>query len=146
MSIPIPLWLALAIFFAALALSSVQTWFGDQYEVTRGARFRLRVTRRWYGTRAHVCLRSAEDDDGALRFAVLDWNDESTPVPWLLVANIDDEDDGPYWAPVSDFAPYTVRRLRPHILRTEHYRFPQLFDYRPLCNASCYLEDVRDAA
>lgn len=146
---PAPWWMTHAAFgwgwlgalLAALVLARAQDWAAGQYEFTCGGRW-PHIARRWYGRHARVCLRAGRadgDDDRDFRFNVLRWCSESTPVPWLLVENIDDEDDGPYWGPVTDFAPYTVRRLRPHILRTERCRFPRLFGYRPLRRPAGYL-------
>jgi hypothetical protein len=131
-------WGLLACLLAGGVLSGVQDWFTGQYEITRRG-WRLRTTRRWYGPSAHVCLRAEEDNDEAERYTVIGWDDEGTDVPWLLVEAMDD-DWTAHWAPVTDFAPYTVRRLRPHILRTEHHRFPMLFDYRPLRSPAGFLD------
>jgi len=137
-------WIILGWLLAGTACSGIGGWLAGQYKVTRQGR-RLCVTRRWYGARAHVCLRG--EADGAQRYSVTRWYGEGTALPWLLVQNIDDEDEpDAFWAPVTDFAPYSVRRLRPHILRTGHYRFPQVFDYRPLRQPSGFLGDARDAA
>lgn len=135
-------WVILAFLLAGEVLATLQCWFDGQYEVARHG-FSVRATRRWYGTHAHVCLRGDEDNDKAERYNVLRWDDESTTVPWLLVENLDDGKFGaaPYWAPVTAFAPYTVRRLRPHVLRTERYRFPMLFDYLPPRRPAGYLQD-----
>jgi hypothetical protein len=131
-------WILLGWLLAGIILSSVQAWFTGQYEVTRRG-FRPRVTRRWYGVRAHVCLRADEDDDDAERYFVVKWDDEGTSVPWLLVEGMDD-DWTARWAPVTDFAPYTVRRLHPHLLRFGRFRIPQLFGYRPLRQPAGYLD------
>lgn len=105
MSTLIPLWQILALLAVAVIVSSAHGWAADQYEF-RWSGF----TRRWYGTRAHVCLRAEEDDDDAERYTVIAWDDEGTDVPWLLVEAMDD-DWTAHWAPVTDFAPYTVRLL-----------------------------------
>lgn len=130
-------WIILAFLLAGYVLGWIQCWFDGQYEVTRKG-FRVHVTRRWYGTRAHVCLRADEDDAEAERYTVIQWQADGTSVPWLLVEAMDD-DWTAHWAPVTDFAPYTVRRLRPHVLRSERYRWPMLFDYRPLRQPAGYL-------
>lgn len=129
------LWAALVIIAAGFAGSTAWDWFTGLYEVTR-----FRVVRRWYGTSAHVCLRGAEDDDDAGRFAVIKWDGEGTDVPWLLVEAMDDGWTA-HWAPVTDFAPYTVRRLRPHFLKFGRIPVPQLRAYRPLRQPAGYLRD-----
>ena len=132
-------WITLAFLLAGTVLGWIQDWFTGQYEITRHG-FRFTVTRRWYGTNAHVCVRSDEDNDDADRYTVIRWDAVGTDVPWLLVEAMDD-DWTAHWAPVTDFAPYTVRRIRPHILRSERYRWPMLFDYRPLRQPAGYLQD-----
>ena len=116
---------------AAFIAASVQEWFTGQYEVTRHG-FRLSVTRRWYGTRAWVVLRVQADEDEPDRYQVLGWDQENTLTPWVRVMNIDNEDAGSFWAPVTDFAPEAVRRLRPWIFRYRRLYLPVLFAYRTL--------------
>lgn len=139
-------WLILACMLGGIILGGIQDWFTGQYEATFRMPFRFRVTRRWYGTSAHVCLRIAEDDEDPARYVVLDRDEENTAAPWLKVHKLNpeafsywDEDAEAFWAPVTDFAPYTVRLLRPHILRSERYRWPMLFDYLPLRQPAGYL-------
>lgn len=153
MNINVPLWLAFAVFTGIVALTSAQEWFNSQYEVTRSGRFRRRVTRRWYGTHAHVRLRNGGAGTKLNVFRVIGWDDE-TPVPWLLVvlhngtcwSESGEDEPQPFYAPVTHFAPYTVRRLRPHILRSEDYTFPRLFDYRPLRQPVRVPQDVSKVA
>lgn len=119
---------------AAVIAASVQEWFTGQYEVTRKG-FLFTVTRRWYGIRAWVILRGHEDDDEPERFRVLQVDTEDTETPWLKVGSIDfaaDEDAEPFWAPVTDFAPEAVRKLRPWIFRYRHLPLPALFAYETL--------------
>ena len=122
---------------AAFIAASVQEWFTGQYEVTREG-FRIRVTRRWYGTRALVCLRADEDDDKAGRYFVVKWDGKGTDVPWLLVEAMDDYWTA-HWAPVTDFAPCTVRRLRPHLAQYGRVLLPQLHVWLPLRQPAGYL-------
>ena len=83
---------------AAFIAASVQEWFTGQYEVTRRG-LRVRVSRRWYGTRAWVVLRVQADEDEPDRYQVLGWDQENTLTPWVRVMNIDNEDAGSFWAP-----------------------------------------------
>jgi hypothetical protein len=124
-------WIIAAWLLAGLVLNGTIDWLFDRYEVTRSGR-RVRVTRRWYGNHAHVCLRCDADDDEADRFLVREWAIGDTEVPWLLVLNLDDEDAGAFWAPVTGFAPYTVRRLRPHFERFGRLPVLWLTRYLPL--------------
>ena len=133
-------WIILAWLVAGYVLGNIQCWFDGQYEVTRHG-FRVRGTRRWYGTRAHVCLRAEEDNDEAERWLVLGWDQEDCEVPWIRVINIDDEDARSRWAPVTDFAPYAVRRLRPWVFRYRRLAIPFLFSYWPLRQPAGYLGD-----
>lgn len=136
----------------------LSTWFADQYEVTWGRPF-PRVTRRWYGMHARVFLRAGAarwaernegryvDDEDFPVFSVLEWLNESTQVPWLLVQRLDDGEQEisdealePFWAPVTDFAPCVVRRLRPRIFRYGRLRIPVLFSYQPVRHVAGRLE------
>jgi hypothetical protein len=137
------LWAALVIIAAGFAGSTAWDWFTGQYEVTR-----FRIVRRWYGISAHICLRAAGDAPDPDRYVVLGYDDEDSAVPWLKVHKLDpdyiryrDEDAEPFWAPVTDFAPYTVRRLCPHFLRFGRIPVPQLRAYRPLRQPAGYLGD-----
>jgi hypothetical protein len=125
----------------AWIFASVSEWFTGQYEVTRKG-FRVHVTRRWYGTRAWVILRSRKDDDEPERFRVLEVDAEDSDTPWLKVGSVDfadDEDAEPFWAPVTDFYPEAVRRLRPWIFRYRRLRLPVLFAYKTLPHPAGYL-------
>ena len=124
-------WITLAFLLAGTVLGWIQDWFTGQYEVTREG-FRIRVTRRWYGTRAWVILRSHEDADEPERYQVAGWDQEDLSVPWVRVMSIDNEDAESFWAPVTDFAPEAVRRLRPWIFRYRRLPLPVLFAYRIL--------------
>ena len=134
-------WVILAAFAVSFVLASVQEWFAGQYEVTRCG-FRFTVTRRWYGPRAWVILRSDKDDDEPERFRVLEVDDEDLNHPWLKVGSVDfdeDEDAEPFWGPVTDFYPEAVRRLRPWIFRYRRLRVPVLFAYKTL--PAGYMQD-----
>jgi hypothetical protein len=124
---------------AFLALTGAQGWLTEQYEWTwRG--WRPVATRRWYGKNAHVCLRADADDVEAPLYLVHEWNDDDTSIPWLRVQAIDDDSEPEaFWGSVSNFAPYSVRRLRPWLFRYGWFRYPVLFDYRPLRQPSGHL-------
>jgi hypothetical protein len=115
MSTAIPVWQILAFLGVFLVVTLAWSWFRDQYEPVWTGRL-PRFTRRWYGLRAHVCFKSGcEPPD---RHEVIEWGDDSTDVPWLCVRNIDlvSYEDGPpepFWAPLTDFSPYAVRRFHP---------------------------------
>lgn len=129
---------------AAFAAVSVQGWFTGQYEVTRHG-FRFTVTRRWYGIRAWVILRSHRDDDEPERFRVLRVDGEDLEAPWLKVGSVDfaeDEAAEPFWAAVTDFYPEAVRRLRPWVFRYGRLRVPILFAYRAPRRPAGYLGDT----
>ncbi len=142
MNIKVPLWHAYVLVLAFFALNWALDWFTGQYEVSRRGRLGFRVTRRWYGARGHVCFRSDADLDDPAWFRVLDWIGESTDVPWVLIAPPDDTEFPACWCPVTDLAPYSVRRLRPWIFRYRWLRIPVLFSYVPLRQPAGYLEDV----
>ncbi len=102
-------------------------WWSGQYELTWKP---PRITRRWYGPRARVRLRH---EPGL--FCVLAWDNDNLPVPWLKVCPaVEDEDDaGLFWAPVTDFLPDRVRRLRPSMLRRWRcVPLPLVWQYLPL--------------
>jgi hypothetical protein len=126
---------------AAFIAASVSEWFTGQYEVTRKG-FRVRVTRRWYGTRAWVILRAEAGQDEPYRYQVLGWDQEDTCVPWIRVANIDNEDTESFWAPVTDFYPEAVRRLHPWIFRYRRLPLPAIFAYKTLPHPVGYLQDA----
>jgi hypothetical protein len=128
-----------------VAASSALGWLADQYTIAG-----FRVTRRWYGTRAHVCRRGREDDEAPARFIVLCRDTENMPVPWLKVCQLDEnhitkwaEDATPFWAPVTDFAPYTVRKFRPGVLRFGRVAVPWFSWWRPLRQPSGFLDGAR---
>ena len=138
----------LVILAAGLALACVQSWLSGQYELARHG-WLPAVSRRWYCPRAHVCLRAEADGQDPARYAVLAFCAEHTPVPWLLVHKLNpeyltywDEDSGAFWAPVTDFAPYAVRRLRPHVERFGPAPVPWLTLYLPLRQPAGYLEEA----
>jgi hypothetical protein len=100
-------------------------WWSGQYELTWEP---LRITRRWYGPRAHVRLRAELG-----LFCVLMWDDHNFPVPWLKVCPVADENTQPFWAPVTSFTPYRVRRLRPSMFRRwRRQPFPLVWEHQPL--------------
>jgi hypothetical protein len=125
-------WIIAAWLAAGLLLTAVMNWFADQYEVTRTGRFRFRVARRWYGTRAWIARRGHRHETDHHRFQVIRWDGEATGCPWLLVRDIDDEDAEVIWAPVTWFVPEAVRRLRPRILRYGRLWLPVPFAYETL--------------
>lgn len=130
-------WLLLVCVVAGTVLAGIQEWFTGQYKVTRRG-----VIRRWYGVRAWVILRGHEDDDEPERFRVLQVDAEDSDIPWLKVGSIDfagDDDAEPFWAPVTDFAPEAVRRLRPWIFRYRRLALPVLFAYKTLPRQADYL-------
>ena len=136
-------WLIVACLLAGVILGSIQDWFTGQYEVTRRG-FRFSVTRRWYGTRAWVILRSRKDDDEPERFRVLEVDDSDLNAPWLKAGSVDFADDDaaePFWAPVTDFYPEAVRRLHPWIFRYRRMGWPVLFAYKTLPHPAGYLGD-----
>jgi len=127
-------WIILGYLVAATALSTIQGWFTGQYEITRHG-FRLTISRRWYGKRAWVILRARKDDDEPERLRVLQMDTEDSEIPWLKVGSVDFADDEaaePFWAPVTDFYPEAVRKLRPWIFRYRWLRLPVLFAYMPV--------------
>lgn len=110
-------WWTAGILAAAYIIGWVRDWISRRWEIARH-----RPVRRWYGSAAHVCLRSDAEDDDPERYAVLDWWDGNPALPWLWVVKLDpqyltywDEDAEAFWAPVTEFAPYAVRRIRPCI-------------------------------
>lgn len=119
-----PLWACAAlILIAAWLLSRITAWLSGQYEVTAASPWRFRLTRRWYGIRAHVLCRDCGDV-----YEVRDFSDDSTAVPWLLVSNTDDDTgEDVFWEPVTGFTPYAVRRFRPRLIR-----YGRLFWYETL--------------
>ena len=127
-------WVILAWLAAGVTIGTISDWFTGQYEVTRHG-FRFTVNRRWYGIRAWVILRGCKDDDEPERYRVFQVDTEDSDVPWLKVGSIDfaaDEAAEPFWAPVTDFYPEAVRKLRPWIFRYRHLRLPALFAYMPV--------------
>ena len=131
-----PLWAYLAaVAFVAVACWA-WNWFRDQYEPAWTSRL-PRFTRRWYGTGAHVCLKvAAEGLDVPDRYEVLEWGDRFTPVPWLCVRNMEDEDAVALWGPVTDFSALYVRKWHPflalRLLLTGHPMSPRSHDSLPL--------------
>jgi hypothetical protein len=124
---PALLWPLLILVGAALGWLATRAarWWGGQYELAWKP---LRITRRWYGPRARVRLRAEPD-----LFCVLAWDNQNFPVPWLKVGPVADEDTQLFWAPVTDFTPDRVRRLRPSLLRRCRFLpFPLVWEYQPL--------------
>jgi hypothetical protein len=114
-------WYIVAFLIAGAVASAVQEWIRDRWEITRG---RPRIARRWYGPHAHVTLAAEAEADDPELYVVLDWDAEDAGVPSLKVHKLNpeyltrwDEDAEAFWAPVTCFAPYTVRRFRPHLIR-----------------------------
>jgi hypothetical protein len=77
-------------------------------------------------------------------YAVIAQDGEHSPIPWLKVhklapdSNYWDDSAETYWAPVTAFAPYAVRRLRPWIFRYGWLRIPVPFLYVPLRHPAGY--------
>ena len=131
-------WLLLICVVGGTVLAGIQEWFTGQYEVTRRG-LRFSVTRRWYGVRAWVVLRADADADEPDRYQVLAWDRDHGGPLWIRVMNIDNEDSDSFWAPVADFAPEAVRRLRPWIFRYRRLALPVLFAYKTLPRPAGYL-------
>lgn len=132
----------LAVAAVLIAVNATLNWLADQYEITR-----FRVTRRWYGTRAHLTRRGCEDDQAPALYVVLCRDTENLPVPWLKVCQLDAthitrwyEEGVPFWAPVTEFAPYTVHKFRPGVLRYGRLPVPWFSWWLPLRRPAGYLE------
>lgn len=123
-----PLWQILAVLGALMVIDGIWSWFRDQYEPVPGARF-PRFARRWYATGAHIRNRDMARFPDI--YEMLEWGDDSTDVPWLVVRPVGDEDAEHRWLPVTLFAAYQVRRFRPH-WRHAGTGHTGLFIYRPL--------------
>ena len=128
MSYAFHLWQILAALGVMLAVNLAWSWFRDQYEPAWTGRF-PRFTRRWYATGAHV--RSRDMARFPDIYEVLEWGDDSTDVPWLVVQSVEEEDAPREWVPVTAFAAFQVRKLRPH-WRHAVTGHTGLFIYRPL--------------
>jgi len=142
-------WFIVGLYAAGTVIGWIQGWLAGQYEVTRRG-WRPAVYRRWYGTRAHLCLRGHEDDETPVLYVVLERDTENMPVPWLKVCQLDEghitkwaEDAAPFWAAVTDFAPYTVHKFRPGVLRFGRVAVPWFSWYRPLRQPSGFLDGAR---
>lgn len=149
-------WWITVLLIAGSFLGATQEWITDRWEITRAGRL-LSVARRWYGTHAHVCLRAEAEADDPDLYVVLAWDDGDASAPSLKVHKLNpeyltwwDEDSEAFWAPVTCFSPYTVRRFRPHlircVLRGHVVRIPWLTEYLPLRQPSGHLEEVPGAA
>jgi hypothetical protein len=125
------------VFLAAFAVAIIAWgWFRDQYEPAWTGRL-PRFTRRWYGTRAHICLKSeAEGLEIPDLYEVIEWGDDSTPVPWLCVRFAPDPEAEASWRPVTDFSAAYVRRFHPvialELLLKGYPGSPFLYDPLPL--------------
>lgn len=129
-------WYLLGLLLAAVVITQISEWIRDRWEITCG---RPRITRRWYGTNAHVTLRAEAEADDPELYVVLQWDAEDAGVPSLKVHKLNpefctfwDEDSEAFWAPVTCFAPYTVRRFRPHFERLGPVFIPWFTRYLPL--------------
>ena len=138
MNTPVHLSTILVVIGAVLVATAAWEWFRDQYEPA--GRYGLRFTRRWYGTRAHVCFRSDAGLEDPAWFRVVEWGDDHTDVPWVVIAAPDDEEFPACWCPVTDLAPYAVRRLHPWIFRYGWLRIPMPFLHVPLRHPAGYLD------
>lgn len=139
-AVTFPLWQIAAFLGAVLALVLAWGWFTDHYEVAGGRRLGFRLWRRWYGSSSRVCFSADSHLEDPAWFRVLGWCDAGTDVPWVLIDVPGDDEFPACWCPVTDLAPYAVRRLRPWIFRYRWLRIPVLFDYRPLRRPAGYLE------
>lgn len=139
------LWQILAVAGVLFAIDVSGSWFGNHFELD-WSRPLPRVRHRWYGKNAHVVLRGDEDDEDPGRYAVIEFDLEHAGVPWLKVHLLDpdsnywDDNAEVFWAPVTQFAPYTVRRLRPYIAYYGRVPVPWLIQYLPLRRPVRYLE------
>lgn len=113
-------WWIVALIVTAVILSAISEWIRDRWEIGCGHR----ITRRWYGTHARVCLRAEAADWGPARYTVIGWDSEHTGIPWLLVHKLNPadlrywaEDAEAFYALATDFVPDSVRRFRPHWIR-----------------------------
>lgn len=147
MNAAIPLWTVFVILGAVLVLNSAWAWFTDRYEVAGGKHSGFRLWRRWYGLHAQVVLREDEDDTDPDRYTVLAWDDENSDAPWIKVIRLDpeyltywDEDAEAFWARVTDFAPYAVRRFRPYVFRFGWLPVPWLTKYVPVRRPAGYVK------
>lgn len=132
-------WYIVAFLTAWTVFGWLSEWIRDRWEITPCAPWRYRITRRWYGPHAHVTLRAEAEADDPELYVVLDWDDGDADVPSLKVHKLNpefctfwDEDAEAFWAPVTCFAPYTVRRFRPHFERLGPVFIPWLTLYLPL--------------
>lgn len=99
-----------------LTVIPAMTWLENRYQLQRPGRRRFRVTRRWYAEGAQVvaqCLPTLLD--GPVRYRVLEWRTEPAAGTWLCVGPADASADylDPFWASLTMFQPYAVRRFRP---------------------------------
>jgi hypothetical protein len=122
-----PLWAYLSVVAFALLASWSASWLKDRYELSG-----RRPVRRWYGSTARVILRGNENDPGAPRYAVLAWDAGDCEVPWLKARQLAGDsffwdDAEPFWAPVTQFAPHSVRTFSPHLRRAGRFPVPVLF-------------------
>lgn len=147
-------WYVVAFLVAGTILGWLSDWSRDRWEISRNIRARFRPSRRWYGTHAQVRLRAEADDDDAPRYVVLNWGlGERTRIPWLQVHRLNpeyltywDEDAEPFWAPVTVFAPYAVRRFRPGVTVIGRIPVPWLWRYPPLPYPVRVPQDASEAA
>lgn len=136
-------WYILAFLATGTAVNAVQEWIRDRWELTPDASWRRPLTRRWYGTHAHVTLAAEAEADDPELYVVLAWDAEDAGLPSLKVHKLKpehltrwDEDSEAFCAPVTIFAPYTVRRFRPHFERFRWAWIPWLTLYLPLPGAT----------
>lgn len=112
LNVQTPLWAYLSAVALIVIVSWLSSWLKDHYELSG-----RRPVRRWYGTGAWVTLRRDAGPVPPPRWAVAAWDDQATPVPWLLVSPVDDEDSEAFWGAVTDFSPHAIRRFRPWLWR-----------------------------
>lgn len=135
-----PMWVFLVIIASVAAFCAAWDWFRDHYEPAWHGRL-PRFTRRWYGTGARVCFKADADLADPAWFQVLEWGDDHTDVPWVLLYVPDDEEFPACWCPVTDLAPYALRRLHPWVFRYRWLRIPLPFGYMPVPHRAGYAED-----
>lgn len=128
-------WWIVALIAAAMIISAISEFIRDRWKIGCDRR----ISRRWYGTHAHVTLAAEAGSGDPERYVVLDWDAGDAGVPSLKVRKLTpesltlpDEDSEAFWAPVTCFAPYTVRRFRPHFERFGRVFIPWLTLYLPL--------------
>ena len=113
LSTAVPLWCFLVVIAAGTAAWRGAWWFTEQYEIGCDRK----PARLWYGRHAHVCRAADQDSSAPDLFTVIDWAyDSRDGSPWVHAKTLYDDDPASFWAPVTEFAPCTVRKFRPHLV------------------------------